>query len=72
MDRTLLKGTTFDDLLEYGLKNKEYLNEKEVNYADLTFYKPPSLEELKKPELLANIFIHIITNGTLKRILLCN
>jgi len=36
-----LKGTTIDELLEYGLNNNNFINEKDINNADLTFYRPP-------------------------------
>jgi N-acetyl sugar amidotransferase len=42
------KGCSFDDLIQYGLKHKDYLSEKDLDPADLTFYMPPSPEELKR------------------------
>ena len=40
------KGTSIDELVEYGLKNKKYFD-KDINKSDLDFYKPPSLNDLK-------------------------
>lgn len=42
------KGATFRELLEYGVRNKDYLTQKDVDEADLLFYEPPTLEQLKK------------------------
>tara|TARA_Y100001958_G_C21248319_1_gene580862 strand:- start:631 stop:1827 length:1197 start_codon:yes stop_codon:yes gene_type:complete len=42
------KGVTFDELLEYGLKNKDYLSEDDFCDSDLIFYKPPTVSELNK------------------------
>lgn len=41
-----LKGTTLEDLISYGVKNKDYLSNEDINLADLKFYKPPSKEEM--------------------------
>ena len=41
-----LKGTTLDSLMEYGVKNKEYLNKGDLDLADTKFYKPPSKAEM--------------------------
>ena len=32
------KGNNFIDLIDYGIKNKKYLNKEEINDADLKFY----------------------------------
>ena len=45
--RLFFKGTTLDELVDYGLSNKEYFS-KDIKKSDLDFYKPPSVEELKK------------------------
>ncbi|MBF0343545.1 MAG: N-acetyl sugar amidotransferase [Nitrospirae bacterium] len=42
------KGATVDNLVQYGLKNKEYLKEEHYTNADIMFYRPPSIEELKR------------------------
>ena len=41
------KGATVDDLVNYGLKHKDYLKKEDFHESDLTFYRPPSVEELK-------------------------
>ncbi len=50
------KGVTFRELLDYGLKNKDYLNEDDFTESDLIFYEPPSLEQLKKANILGKHF----------------
>ena len=41
------KGTSIDEVVDYGIKNKKYFD-KDVNKSDLDFYKPPLLDDLKK------------------------
>ncbi len=43
-----LKGTSLDELIQYGIKNTSYLNSNDINKADLQFYQPPSEEEMIK------------------------
>ena len=45
------KGVTFRELLDYGLKNKDYLSEEDFADSDLMFYEPPSAEELEDAEI---------------------
>ena len=45
------KGSKFDDLLSYGIKNKNYLSFDDFSKADLLYYSPPSLAELKKADI---------------------
>jgi N-acetyl sugar amidotransferase len=42
------KGTSFVNLLKYGLENKDYINSNDLNDADLIFYKAPKLEDLRR------------------------
>ena len=42
------KGTTFRQLIEYGIKHKDYLREDDFSESDLIFYEPPSVEQLEK------------------------
>jgi N-acetyl sugar amidotransferase len=46
--RQHFKGITFRDLLEYGLKHKDYLNEDDYCASDLIFYEPPSIQRMKE------------------------
>lgn len=46
--RQHFKGVTFRELLEYGIKNKDYLDESDFCASDLIFYEPPSADELEK------------------------
>lgn len=50
------KGVTFRELLDYGLKHKDYLSEDDFVESDLIFYQPPTLEELKKANILGKHF----------------
>jgi N-acetyl sugar amidotransferase len=51
-----LKGVTFKELLDYGLKNKDYLSEEDFAASDLIFYEPPSSLELEKAGILGEHF----------------
>jgi len=42
------KGVSFRELLDFGLKNKNYLSEDDFAESDLIFYETPSEQELNK------------------------
>lgn len=42
------KGTTVDDLVDFGLQNKNYFIKDDMNQADLTFYRPPPVDLLEE------------------------
>ncbi|MBS0357888.1 MAG: N-acetyl sugar amidotransferase [Proteobacteria bacterium] len=44
------KGITVDDMVQYGLEN-QLINENDFTQSDLTFYRPPNLELLKKNDI---------------------
>mgnify|MGYP001427712935 FL=1 len=46
-----LKGISFDELLDFGLTNKDYINKKDITESDLLFYKPPNKDLLKKSQI---------------------
>jgi N-acetyl sugar amidotransferase len=48
------KGVAFDQLLSFGLKNKDYLSEKDFAKSDLNFYKIPNLEDLKRKNIVGH------------------
>ena len=50
------KGVTLRELLEYGIKHKNYLNEEDFTESDLSFYEPPSEKDLKKAGILGKHF----------------
>ena len=52
------KGVTFRELLDYGLKHKNYLSEDDFVESDLIFYEPPSLGEFKRAN---NLGIHFFS-----------
>jgi hypothetical protein len=41
-------------LLSFGLKNKDYLSEKDFAKSDLNFYKIPNLEDLKRKNIVGH------------------
>ncbi|MBI4204019.1 MAG: N-acetyl sugar amidotransferase, partial [Betaproteobacteria bacterium] len=41
------KGSGVDQLIEFGLKHKDYLSTEDFDENDLTFYRPPSLDLLR-------------------------
>ena len=50
------KGTTFRELLDYGIKNKEYFNKNDFTESDLKYYEPPSIEIMKKNNIKGKYF----------------
>ncbi len=42
------KGVTVDDLIEYGLHETDYLTRDDFDASDLTFYRPPDIDAMKK------------------------
>ena len=41
------KGITVRDLIKYGLENTDYFTEDDFDEADIMFYEPPKVEDLK-------------------------
>ena len=46
-----LKGTTFDDLIKYAIKNKDYIDKSILKNPDLNFYRAPKLSEMKNKNI---------------------
>lgn len=42
------KGNTVDDLIRYGLEETSYFTKQDYDESDLTFYRPPNIEAMKK------------------------
>ncbi|HAR97330.1 MAG TPA: N-acetyl sugar amidotransferase [Syntrophus sp. (in: bacteria)] len=42
------KGITVDDLVQYGMEETDYFSRKDFDPSDLTFYRPPDPEDMKK------------------------
>ena len=59
-----LKGTTMDELLEYAYLNKDYIDKKDISDADLTFYKAPSIEEMKAKKISKNYYFNYFHKWT--------
>jgi N-acetyl sugar amidotransferase len=53
--RLYFKGTSLDEIVKYGIHNKDYF-EKNFTRADLDFYRPPSNEQLKKVGVKGKFF----------------
>ena len=41
-----LKGTSLEDLVEYGIENTSYINKEDINMSELKFYQPPNEKEM--------------------------
>ena len=46
-----LKGSTIDEIIEYAYNNKDYINVGDFTDGDLTYYRPPSLNELEQNKI---------------------
>ena len=53
-----LKGTPIEELIQYGVKNKEYMKDFEYTESDLKFYKPPNSDEMKKKGISKSYFMN--------------
>lgn len=42
------KGRTVDDLVDYGVRNTDYLSDEDFDECDLKFYRPPPIGELRE------------------------
>ena len=50
------KGLNFNQLIKFGLKNKNYLKKNDIKNGDLEFYKIPNLNKLKKANIKGKYF----------------
>ena len=46
-----LKGVTIDQIIKFGIKNRDYINKNDFMESDLKFYKPPPIKELIKNKI---------------------
>lgn len=53
---TYFKGASLEELVEYGIKNKDYMKERDFPKADLEFYMPPSISDMEKSGILGKHF----------------
>ena len=44
--KNYFKGTSLNDLLNYAFSAKDYISKKDIDFADLLFYQPPSVSEM--------------------------
>ena len=54
--RQYFKGVSFQQLLQYGLETKEYLNRDDYAESDLMFYETPSVDELERVGIKGKYF----------------
>ena len=45
------KGTTVDDMVEYGLQYKDYFKKEDFHPSDLIFYRPPETKIMKEKQI---------------------
>ena len=50
------KGSNFNHLLKFGLKNKKYLSKNDIKNGDINFYNIPNLNKLKKAKIKGKHF----------------
>ena len=43
-----LKGTTINELLQYAVNEKDYINKSDLDHADLEFYSPPASDLIEE------------------------
>lgn len=56
------KGSDIDELIEYGINNKSYLNKNDFNKGDLEFYKLPDLNKLREANIKGKHFFSYYKN----------
>ena len=54
--RLYFKGSTLSELIDFGIREKDYLSKDDFQPADLLFYQPPSLEDLERVGILGKHF----------------
>ena len=42
-----MKGTTIDELIAYGVETKDYMKDTDWSKCDLSFYRPPRVEDMR-------------------------
>ena len=65
------KGVNFDDLVNYGLKNKNYISKKDLINGDLEYYKIPNLKKLKNTGIEGKYFFSYYKNGPQENFYYC-
>ena len=53
-----LKGTPINELVEYGLKNKNYMKDLKISKSDLAFYNPPDKNEMISKNISKQYFMN--------------
>ena len=56
------KGADIDELVDFGINNKDYLNKNDFNKGDLDFYKLPDLNQLDKAGIKGKHFFGYYKN----------
>lgn len=47
----IFKGTTFKDLINFGIREKDYIKKEDFKNRDINFYEPPSKSEIENMSL---------------------
>ena len=63
-----MKGTTIDELIAYGVENKDYMKDINWDNCDLSFYRPPPLDLMKEKISQNYIFMDITNLGFPRKI----
>lgn len=50
------KGCQLEEMVQYGIDNKDYLSQEDFSASDLKFYSPPSIGEMEKAGILGKHF----------------
>lgn len=53
-----LKGTPINELIKYGISEKNYMKGLNIKKSDLTFYNPPSEKEMRKKNISKQYFMN--------------
>jgi N-acetyl sugar amidotransferase len=53
---TYFKGASLDELIRYGIENKDYMCEDDFSKADLEIYSPPKIEAIRSANILGKHF----------------
>ena len=57
-----LKGTPINELVKYGLENKNYMKNFTINESDLKFYNPPNKNEMLEKGISKNYYMNYFVN----------
>ena len=59
-----LKGSSIDEIIQHAYREKDYIDKDEFSEGDLTFYRPPSVEELREKNISRIYYFNYFTKWT--------